>query len=83
MAPTDLEALRVSEGMLAILLHRLTTLPAAAFPHTTHQAAELTAGTPHDRFDFTVRLMIDGLAQSDPHSIPSHIKGTGADARQG
>lgn len=111
MAPTDLETLRVSEGMLAILLtagiapqraawtidalllyvaahclelavahrkaengdeiwpadktdllHRLTTLPAAAFPHTTRHAAELTAGTTRDRFDFTVGLMIDGLA---------------------
>jgi hypothetical protein len=25
-------------------------------------AAELTAGSDHDRFDFTVGLMIDGLA---------------------
>ncbi|MFF7967437.1 TetR/AcrR family transcriptional regulator [Streptomyces sp. NPDC007903] len=111
MAPTDLETLRVSEGMLAILLtagiapqraawaidalllyvaahclelsvahrkaedgdevwpadktellHRLTALPATTFPHTTRHAAELTAGTTHDRFDFTVGLMIDGLA---------------------
>lgn len=111
MAPTDPEALRVSEGMLAILLtagiapqraawaidalllyvaayclelavahrraeegdevwpadrsellHRLAALPPAAFPHTTRHAAELTAGTGHDRFDFTVGLMIGGLA---------------------
>lgn len=112
IAPTDLETMRVSEGMLAILLaggvapqaaawavdalllyvaaycleasivrqraahdddawvldrdellRRLTALPAETFPHTTRHAAELTAGTGHDRFDFTVSLMIDGLAR--------------------
>lgn len=111
MAPTDLETLRVSEGMLAVLLaggvapqaaawaidalllyvaaycleisivkqrkvqdeadwvldtdelqRRLTALPAGTFPHTTRYAAELTAGEGHGRFDFTVALMIDGLA---------------------
>ncbi|MFG2814403.1 TetR/AcrR family transcriptional regulator [Streptomyces sp. NPDC048410] len=111
MAPTDLETLRVSEGMLAVLLtagiaplraawaidalllyvaayclelsvahrraeqgdavwpadqdelvRRIAALPAASFPHTTRHAAELTSGTGHDRFDFTVGLMIDGLA---------------------
>lgn len=113
MAPTDLEIVRVSEGMLAILLagglapqaaawaidalllyvaaycleisvveqrkvhneadwvldtdelrRRLTALPAETFPHTTRHAAELTAGGGHDRFDFTLALMIDGLAHS-------------------
>jgi AcrR family transcriptional regulator len=111
MAPTDLEILRISEGLLAILLtggvaaqaavwaidalllyvaaycleisimeqrkvhndadwvldtgelqRRLTALPAQTFPHTTRYAAELTAGHGHDRFDFTVTLMIDRLA---------------------
>lgn len=111
MAPTDVETLRVSEGMLAILLaggvtpqaaawavdalllyvaaycleasivrqrsahddaawvldrdellRRFTALPADTFPHTTRYAAELTAGEGHDRFDFTLALMIDGLA---------------------
>ena len=111
MAPTDLETMRVNEGMLAILLaggvaprtaawaidalllyvvaycletsvvrqraaqddtawvfdrdeliRRFTALPAAAFPNTTRYAAELTAGDGHDRFDFTLGLMIDGLA---------------------
>jgi AcrR family transcriptional regulator len=110
MAPTDLEIVRVSEGMLAILLagdvapqaaawaidalllyvaaycleasivrqrsaqddaawvldrdellRRFTALPAETFPHTTHHAAELTSGEGHDRFDFTLALMIDGL----------------------
>ncbi|WP_158885133.1 TetR/AcrR family transcriptional regulator [Amycolatopsis anabasis] len=111
MAPTDLEIVRVSEGMLAILLaggvapqaaawasdglllyvaaycletsiadqrsaqgdavwvrdrdellRRFTALPAETFPHTTRHAAEITAGEGHDRFDFTLALMIDGLA---------------------
>ncbi|HEX4248322.1 MAG TPA: TetR/AcrR family transcriptional regulator C-terminal domain-containing protein [Pseudonocardia sp.] len=110
LAPTDLEILRVSEGMLSILVtggvapqpaawaidalllyvaaycletairhqrsaredvawvvdrdelvRRFTALPAETFPHTIRHAAELTAGEGHDRFDFTVALMIDGL----------------------
>ncbi|MFF4910162.1 TetR/AcrR family transcriptional regulator [Streptomyces sp. NPDC001260] len=113
MAPTDLETMRVSEGLLAILLaggvapqaaawaidalllyvaaycletsiarrrsvdddavwvvdraellRRFAALPAETFPHTTRHAAELTAGEGHDRFDFTLRLMIDGLAHA-------------------
>jgi hypothetical protein len=32
-------------------------------PNTTRHAAELTAGEGHDRFDFTVALMIDGLGR--------------------
>jgi AcrR family transcriptional regulator len=111
MFPTDLETVRVSEGMLAILLaggvapqaaawaidalllyvagyclevsivrqrstqddpvwvldrdellRRFAALPAETFPHTTRHAAELTAGEGNDRFDFTLALMIDGLA---------------------
>ena len=114
MAPTNADVLRVSEGLLAILLaggvapqaaawavdafllyvaayclevsvarqraaqddavwvldrdelrRRLSALPAAAFPHTTRHAAELTAGEGHDRFDFTLGLMLDGLAPRD------------------
>ncbi|GGV09619.1 transcriptional regulator [Streptomyces filipinensis] len=115
MAPTDRETVRVSEGMLAILLaggvapqaaawaidalllyvaayclevsiahqraahedavwvvdrdellRRFTCLPAETFPHTTRHAAELTAGEGHDRFDFTLTLMIEGLAHRPP-----------------
>jgi AcrR family transcriptional regulator len=111
LAPTNLEIMRVSEGMLAILLagdvapqaaawagdalllyvaaycleasiadqrsaqddavwvrdrdellRRFTALPAETFPHTTRHALEITAGEGHDRFDFTLALMIDGLA---------------------
>jgi AcrR family transcriptional regulator len=115
MAPTDLEILRVSEGMLAILragdiapqaaawaidalmlyvagycleisvMHqrktrndadwvvdrdelrrRLASLPAETFPQTTRHATELTAGEGHDRFDFTIALMIDGVVARQP-----------------
>ncbi|MFR0357235.1 TetR/AcrR family transcriptional regulator [Streptomyces sediminimaris] len=108
-APSNLDTLRVSEGMLAILLaggiapqvaawaidslmlyvnayslevslvnrrlsrgggdwvvsreellRRFAALP-DTFPQTRRYAAELTAGTTHDRFDFTLGLMIDGL----------------------
>jgi AcrR family transcriptional regulator len=107
IVPTDLEILRVSEGMLAVLLaggvapqtaawtidalllyvaaysleasikrqqstqddvawvfdrdevlRRFTALPVETFPHTVRHAAELTAGEGHDRFDFTLGLMI-------------------------
>ena len=110
VAPSNLDTLRVSEGMLAILLaggadpqaaawatdslllyvgaysleasladqrrgrgddtwvvsrgellRRFAALP-GTFPHTKRYAAELTAGTGHDRFDFTISLMTDGLA---------------------
>ncbi|WP_327296854.1 MULTISPECIES: TetR/AcrR family transcriptional regulator [unclassified Streptomyces] len=45
------------------LLRRFAALP-DTFPQTKRYAAELTAGTIHDRFDFTVGLMIDGLPGS-------------------
>ncbi|MBV2357827.1 TetR/AcrR family transcriptional regulator [Streptomyces sp. J2-1] len=44
------------------LLRRFAALPEDTFPHTRRHAAELTAGTTHDRFDFTLGMMIDGLA---------------------
>ena len=47
----------------AELLRRLTALPPETFPHTTRHATELTAGEGHDRFDFTLTLMIDGFAE--------------------
>ncbi|MGW3568395.1 TetR/AcrR family transcriptional regulator [Streptomyces sp. NPDC000941] len=113
-APSNLDTLRVSEGMLAILLSggiapqaaawaidslslyvnayslelslankrlsrgdddwvvsrdellgRFAALP-DTFPQTKRYAAELTAGTVHDRFDFTIGLMIDGLGAARP-----------------
>ena len=110
MVPTNLETLRVSEGILAILLaggveprtaawtldaltlyvsayalerslvqqrqrhhddswvlgrdeliSRFEALPADSFPQTRRYAAELTAGTGHDRFDFTLDLILTNL----------------------
>ncbi|WP_329318088.1 MULTISPECIES: TetR/AcrR family transcriptional regulator [unclassified Streptomyces] len=43
------------------LLRRFAALPDDTFPRTKRYAAELTAGSVHDRFDFTIGLMIDGL----------------------
>lgn len=113
LAPTNLETLRVSEGMFAILLaggiepqtaawaidaltlyvnaysleisklayprshdgdewvvsreellRRFAALP-DTFPQTKRYAAELTSGTGHERFDFTIGLMIDGLTHRE------------------
>ncbi|MBP0456963.1 TetR/AcrR family transcriptional regulator [Streptomyces montanisoli] len=44
------------------LLSRLSGLP-DTFPQTKRHAAELTAGTDHERFDFTLDLVLDGLAR--------------------
>jgi AcrR family transcriptional regulator len=44
------------------MLSRFAALP-DTFPQTKRYAAELTAGTSHDRFDFTIGLMIDGLGR--------------------
>jgi AcrR family transcriptional regulator len=120
MVPTDLEIVRVTEGILAILLaggvapqsaawasdalllyvaayclelsiarqrsvdddaawvldrdellRRFTALPAASFPHAIRHAAELTAGDGHDRFEFTIALMLAGLAPNLLRSNPS------------
>ncbi|QXJ19752.1 TetR/AcrR family transcriptional regulator [Actinomadura graeca] len=46
------------------LLDRLGSLPSDRFPHTRRHAAELTSGSGHQRFDFTLGLMLDGLV---PH----------------
>ncbi|WP_116201779.1 TetR/AcrR family transcriptional regulator [Amycolatopsis circi] len=42
---------------------RLASLPEEEFPYTASHAVELTAGEGHDRFDFAVALMIDGLTR--------------------
>jgi AcrR family transcriptional regulator len=45
------------------LLRRFAELP-DAFPKTKRYAAELTSGSGHDRFDFTISLMLDGLQRA-------------------
>jgi AcrR family transcriptional regulator len=42
------------------VLRRFAELP-DAFPQTKRYAAELTSGAGHDRFDFTINLILDGL----------------------
>jgi AcrR family transcriptional regulator len=42
------------------LLRHFAELP-DSLPQTKRYAAELTSGTGHDRFDFTVNLILDGL----------------------
>jgi AcrR family transcriptional regulator len=110
MIPTNLETLRVQEGLFAIVLaggiepktaawaldamslyvsayaleqsmvrqrskqqdadwvvsheeleRRYTALPAEKFPHTRRHAADLISGSGHDRFVFTVGLIMDNL----------------------
>ncbi|MBL7255998.1 TetR/AcrR family transcriptional regulator [Paractinoplanes lichenicola] len=46
------------------LVSRLEALPSDTFPQTTRYAAELTSGTGHERFDFTLELFMDNLARS-------------------
>ncbi|MFE3797936.1 TetR/AcrR family transcriptional regulator [Nocardia tengchongensis] len=113
MVPTNLETLRVGEGILAILLaggieprtaawacdamslyvsayaleqslveqrrkhrnqewvlsqeellDRFTALPAEKFPLTKRHAAELISGSGHERFDFTLGLLMNNLQSS-------------------
>ncbi len=46
------------------LLRRFAALPADAFPQTRRHADALTSGTGHDRFDFTLDLIMDNLSRS-------------------
>jgi AcrR family transcriptional regulator len=48
------------------LVRRFTALPADRFPQTTRYAAELTSGTGHERFDFTLGLIVDNLTAGPP-----------------
>ncbi|MEV5944344.1 TetR/AcrR family transcriptional regulator [Streptomyces sp. NPDC051994] len=52
------------------LIRRFTALPADTFPQTRRYAAELTSGTGHDRFEFTLGLIMDNLTQSQSQSQP-------------
>ena len=48
------------------LMRRFTALPADQFPQTRRYAAELTSGTGHERFDFTLSLIVDNLTRHPP-----------------
>jgi AcrR family transcriptional regulator len=43
------------------LVRRFTALPADQFPQIRRYAAELTSGTGHERFDFTLSLIVGNL----------------------
>lgn len=45
---------------------RLRMLPPDLFPHTVAHAQELTSGAGHDRFDFTLTLLLQGLVPPQP-----------------
>jgi AcrR family transcriptional regulator len=47
----------------AEIVRRFSALPADEFPQTRRFVSELTSGTGHERFDFTLTLMLDGLAR--------------------
>ena len=53
---------RVSGEHRDELVRRFRALPADRFPFITTHASELTSGIRHERFDFTLHLMIDHLA---------------------
>jgi AcrR family transcriptional regulator len=48
------------------LLRRFAELP-DTFPQTKRYAAELTSGVGHERFDFTINLILDGLHPRRDH----------------
>lgn len=48
----------------ATLITRFEALPEDRFPHTRAHADELTSGTAHERFDFTLGLMLSSLGDS-------------------
>nr|WP_274637379.1 TetR/AcrR family transcriptional regulator [Microbacterium bovistercoris] len=47
----------------ADVIARFTALPEDRFPNTRAYATELTSGTVHERFDFTLGLILGSLAQ--------------------
>jgi AcrR family transcriptional regulator len=50
----------------AELIERFRMLPANHFPNTVAYARELTSGDGHDRFDFTLELLLRGLTPATP-----------------
>ncbi|MCG5433988.1 TetR/AcrR family transcriptional regulator [Mycobacterium sp. MYCO198283] len=62
----------------ADLVGRLKALPENDFPHTRRYAEELTSGVGHERFDFTIGLIVDNLVppatdlgQQDAQPLPT------------
>jgi AcrR family transcriptional regulator len=55
---------RLGEHGRVELIERFAALPADRFPNTGRYAAELTSGTGHQRFDFTLDLILASLASA-------------------
>jgi AcrR family transcriptional regulator len=53
----------------AELIRRFDALPETAFPNTRRYAEELTSGVEHERFDFTIGLIVDNLRSSSLRPI--------------
>jgi AcrR family transcriptional regulator len=71
MSLRDSQASRGGEGWVVSrdeLLRRFAALP-DTFPQTKRYATELTSGAGHDRFDFSIGLILDGL-QRDSDGPP-------------
>jgi AcrR family transcriptional regulator len=67
---------RDAEGRVvdrAEIIERFKMLPADRFPNSVAYAQELTSGEEHDRFDFTLGLLLGGLVpQIEGHQIEGH-----------
>jgi len=48
------------------MIERLRMLPTNRFPNTVAHARELTAGEAHERFDFTIKLLLHGADETAP-----------------
>jgi AcrR family transcriptional regulator len=59
------------------LIRRFTALPVEEFPHTRRYASELTSGTGHERFDFTLSLIVDNLARRQLTTPGTDLDGLG------
>jgi AcrR family transcriptional regulator len=57
---------RFGEAGRAELVARFSALPEERFPNIRQYAAELTSGTGHERFDFTVDLMLASVEGAPP-----------------
>ena len=65
----DHQASRSGDGWVVSrdeMLRRFAALP-DTFPQTKRYAAELTSGAGHERFDFTISLVLDGLQRHSGH----------------
>jgi len=59
---SNAEEHRLADEHRAELITRFESLPEDRFPNTRAYASELTSGAAHERFDFTLNLMLDTLA---------------------